>query len=232
MHEKSFNQDFSQIEKLLFFFDSVEPAVFLIFPKLEQTKDANKAHVLYRFIDSLGNEAYEITVSEKNILINYGSSAGAFYATLTLKQMVNQEAHKLSCCYINDQPDLKVRGFMLDISRDKVPTVKTIKQIIDMLSQLKMNHFELYVEGFSFGYPSFEKYLAEDGFISVLEYQEVERYALERFIDLVPNQNGFGHMAKWLQEEEFKDLAEKPDGIFYGDVIVNQEHLIHWTPNR
>ena len=32
-------------------------------------------------------------------------------------------------------------------------------------------------------------------------------------IDLVPNQNT-GHMTDWLQHDEFKDLAESPDGFF------------------
>ena len=45
------------------------------------------------------------------------------------------------------EPDLKIRGFMLDISRNKVAKISTIKYIIDIMSDLKMNHFELYVEG-------------------------------------------------------------------------------------
>ena len=32
-------------------------------------------------------------------------------------------------------------------------------------------------------------------------------------IDLVPNQNGLGHMTDWLQHDEFKD-CESPDGFF------------------
>ena len=63
------------------------------------------------------------------------------------------------------------------------------------MCEVKMNHLELY-EGFSFGYPSFKNYLKENNYISAEEYQEIEDYALKHMIDLVPNQNGFGHMAK------------------------------------
>jgi len=174
----------------------------------------NEADIRYLSDSSLGNEAYVIKIDTHFITINYGSEAGAFYATLSLRQIMKQSTEKIRCCFISDKPDLRIRGFMLDISRDKVPTCETIKNIIVLMSNLKMNHLELYVEGFSFGYPSFSRYLEADGFISVAEYQEIEKFANERYVDLVPNQNGFGHMAKWLEKDEFKDLAEKPDGIF------------------
>ena len=61
----------------------------------------------------------------------------------------------------------------------------------------------------------FERYLEDDGYISVEEYR-TEEYARDRFVDLVPNQNGFGHMTKWLEKEEFKDLAEMPRDIPLG----------------
>ncbi len=174
----------------------------------------NEADIRYLSDASLGNEAYVIKIETHSITINYGSEAGAYYATLSLRQIMKQSSEKIRCGFISDKPDLKIRGFMLDISRDKVPTCETIKNIIVLMSNLKMNHLELYVEGFSFGYPSFSRYLEADGFISVAEYQELEKFANERYVDLVPNQNGFGHMAKWLEKDEFKDLAEKPDGIF------------------
>ena len=63
---------------------------------------------------------------------------------------------------IFDEPAIKTRGLMLDISRNKVPKVETIKYLIDMMAKLKMNHLELYVEGFSFEYKSFNQYLEED----------------------------------------------------------------------
>jgi len=35
---------------------------------------------------------------------------------------------------------------MLDISRDKVPTMQTLRLLIDMLAEWKVNHVELYME--------------------------------------------------------------------------------------
>jgi hypothetical protein len=41
----------------------------------------------------------------------------------------------------------------------------------------------------------------------------LDRYCRERFIDLVPNQNSFGHLTPWLVHERYKHLAEAPDGF-------------------
>ena len=114
---------------------------------------------------------------------------------------------------IVDYPDLEVRGFMLDISRSKVPNVETIYKYIDVLSRLRYNHFELYVEGFSFEYKSMPFVNKDGNYISVEEYKKIEAYCYEHFIDLVPNQNGFGHMTDWLKLDEFKYLSNV-DGLF------------------
>jgi hypothetical protein len=47
------------------------------------------------------------------------------------------------------------------------------------------------------------------------EIQELDRYCRERFIELVPNQNSFGHMARWLKHPRYEPLAEKPDGFTF-----------------
>src|SRR5690606_23435505 len=61
---------------------------------------------------------------------------------------------------------------------------------------------------------SFPEVLSALNYLTVVEYQALEAYCMERGIDLVPNQNGFGHMSEWLKRAEFKDLAETPDGFF------------------
>ncbi len=47
---------------------------------------------------------------------------------------------------MRDHPDLPVRGVMLDISRDKVPTMATLEAVIDRLASLKVNQVQLYSE--------------------------------------------------------------------------------------
>lgn len=171
----------------------------------------NEANIIYSVDENLKDEAYRLIISDGLVEILYSKPNGAFYATKTLDQILDNTS--INNLEIYDEPAIKVRGFMLDISRDKVSTVSTIKQVIDLMARLKMNHFELYVEGFSFEYKSFKHFLEEDGYITVEEYLEIEKYANERFIDFVPNQNGFGHMAKWLATDEYQDLAVCPGGM-------------------
>ena len=51
---------------------------------------------------------------------------------------------------------------------------------------------------------SFPNVLDEKNYITLDDYLEIEKYANEYYLDFVPNQNGFGHMADWLAKEEYK----------------------------
>ena len=99
---------------------------------------------------------------------------------MTLKQIIAQVDDEVYNLVIHDFPSLAIRGFMMDISRNKVPKLETLKAFVDKMAELKYNHFELYVEGFSFEYRSFKNYLEEEGYITVEEYIELEKYCAVR----------------------------------------------------
>ena len=113
---------------------------------------------------------------------------------------------------IEDQPDFPVRGLMLDIGRGKIPTMETLYRIIDLMADVKLNHFQLYIQGFPFAYPSFPQVWRDGTPITGEEMVMLGKYCKERFIDFVPNQNSFGHMTPWLVRQEFNNLAECPKG--------------------
>ena len=95
-----------------------------------------------------------------------------------------------------------------------MPTVDSIKELIDYLSGLKYNELQLYFEGMCFDYSAFPEYTADFDCLTPDDIRELDQYCADRFIDLVPNQNSFGHMAKWLQHEQFRHL-----GLYEGDMI-------------
>ncbi|WP_193581042.1 family 20 glycosylhydrolase, partial [Paenibacillus aceris] len=109
--------------------------------------------------------------------------------------------------------DLKVRGLMLDIGRDKIPSMHSLYKLIDLMADLKMNHLQLYMEGYCFEYERYKSLFPDETPITAAEIQALDRYAAERFIDFVPNQNLLGHMTQWLEREPFRELAEFPEGI-------------------
>lgn len=163
--------------------------------------------------DGLAAEEYRISVNEDGIQLTFSEKAGAFYAVQTLWQICNAYDTDIPCLDIEDAPKLKIRGLLLDISRGKVPTLNTLKQIADTLSRCKMNHLQLYIEGLSFAYPKHQSLWEAETPITPEEIRELDRYCRERFIDLVPCQNSLGHMARWLKEPKYNPLAESEDGF-------------------
>jgi len=176
-------------------------------------KDIDKAQLIFEIDPLLSAQAYRISITQDKIVIAHLDEAGAFYAVKTLKQLLIQ-SRILPCQKIEDEPDLKVRGYLLDISRNKIPTLKTLYGLIDLLSDLKYNHVELYVEGFSFLYPSFASLYSDEMPITIDDFKKLERYCVACCIDFVPNHNGLGHMSAWLERPQFKQLAAIEEGMF------------------
>jgi hypothetical protein len=174
--------------------------------------------------DDLPLQGYTLQLKTNKVIVQYKDISGAYYALLTLRQLNTGYAGIIPNMEIADHPDLAIRGVMLDISRDKVPKLETLFGIVDILADLKYNHLELYVEGFSFAYPSFQSlWEGKETPITPEEIQALDRYCKDRFIDLVPNQNSLGHMMAWLETDQFADLAECPDGFSIFPFIDNMK---------
>jgi hexosaminidase len=156
-------------------------------------------------------EGYEITVTPQRIHVVAATAAGAFYAVQTLKQIVQQHGRDLPALRCRDWPDFGRRGFMLDVSRDKVPTMATLYELVDLLAAWKINQLQLYTEH-TFAYRHHPNVWAEASPLTGAEIVALDAYCRQRFIELVPNQNSFGHMRRWLIHDEYRPLAECPDG--------------------
>jgi hexosaminidase len=162
---------------------------------------------------SLNDQEYSLFLKPGSAVIHYNSEVGLHYALVTLKVLKVNYANRIPCADISDSPDLPVRGLMLDISRNKVPTLQTLLGIAELLGDLKYNHFELYIEGFSFAYPSFQSlWEGKTTPLTGIEIRKLDSVCRENYIDLVPNQNSLGHMDAWLATNDYKDLAECPEG--------------------
>lgn len=180
---------------------------------------------------SLTTQAYRLSILPNQISVEYNDYQGLFFAITTIKQLAKQSNNALPCVNIDDSPDLKTRGAMLDISRGKVPKLETLYEMVDFLADLKYNHLELYVEGFSFGYPSFKNLWEKtETPLSPEEIKLLDAYCKDRFIELVPNQNSLGHMDAWLATKEFKDLAECPDGYKFMGLITMKSTMAPKNP--
>lgn len=179
----------------------------------------NLSCLVFEKDDSVRAQGYKIRAEKGSLTVFFSNGAGAFYALVTLWQIYKTKGTAVFY-EIEDAPCIPNRGFMLDISRGKVPTVNTVKKLADLLAQFKYNQLQLYIEGFSFVYSSFADYCNENSALTSDEIRELDSYCRARFIELVPNQNSLGHMASWLAKPEIAGLAECEGGFSYGGFTV------------
>jgi hexosaminidase len=155
-------------------------------------------------------EGYAITIADDgSITVDAADPAGEQYARSTLTQLGRRRDGLLPVGQIRDWPDLAVRAVMLDIARDKVPTMETLYALIDRLAEWKVNQIQLYSEH-TFAYRDHEVVWRDASPMSAEEIRAVDAYCAARSIELVPNQNCLGHMGRWLQHDEYRHLAMAP----------------------
>lgn len=158
-------------------------------------------------------QGYLLNIAEDGIALTGADMPGLFYAVMTLTQIARQCAGQgaLPCLHIEDWPDFPNRGVMLDVARDKVPEMKTLFTLVDRLAEWKCNQLQLYTEH-TFAYRNHPMVWQDASPMTTVQIQRLDAYCKDRFIELVPNQNSFGHMGRWLKHEQYKHLGEMPEG--------------------
>lgn len=154
-------------------------------------------------------EGFRIEVRDNGATIHASTAAGTYYGAHTLAELIEYHGRRVPCCRIEDAPDLRRRGFYLDCSRGKVPTVETVKQLIRSLARWKINELQLYVENvFTFArHPSIG-----EGFspFSPEDILELGAHCDRHHVRFVPSLTSLGHFEKILMLDEYKDLGELP----------------------
>jgi len=141
------------------------------------------------------------------VRIVVGRESDLHAALATLAQLRRQYGGRLPRVEIEDAPAFATRGVMLDVSRNKVPTMASLEGWVDLLASLKFNHVQLYTEH-TFAYAGHEEAWEGCSPVTPAEARRLDEYAAERGVDLAPNQNCFGHLAHWLRLPKYRHLAE------------------------
>jgi hypothetical protein len=157
-------------------------------------------------------QRYRLQVAATEIRVEASTPAGLFYGVCTLQQLLQQCEHSLPCLEIDDWPDLAERGVMLDISRNKVPTMETLFYLVDLLASWKINQLQLYTEH-TFAYHAHPEVWANASPMTGEQILELDAFCRARFVNLIPCQNTFGHMAHWLTHPRYQPLAETMDSF-------------------
>lgn len=170
-----------------------------------------------------GPEAHRILIDERGVLLQAASLAGAFRGARTLKTLLASSPPSLPRLEILDHPAFPRRGFMLDVSRCKAPTMDALFELTDVLADLKYNELQLYVEHV-FAFAEHETVWKDASPLTPEEIRRLDEHCRERFIELVPNLNSFGHFERWLRHEPYKRLAECPEGFRREVPFIERDH--------
>ena len=155
-------------------------------------------------------EGYTLTITKKGIEISFRETGGLRAATATLRQILRHFGHRLPCLQIRDWPDFARRGVMLDISRGRVPKLETLLDLAEKLADFKVNELQLYTEH-TFAYRQYKSVWQSWGALTGAEIRKLDARCRELGIDLVPNQNSFGHLRCFLEDPRLKKMAEIPE---------------------
>ena len=174
-------------------------------------------------VDDKGLDSYTISFGE-NIVVNANGQSGAFYALQTLRQIVKNGYYNVK--EITDSPDFEVRGFYYDITRGRIPTLESLKKLVDNLAYHKINMLQLYVEHV-FPFKEYDGIYQRTGYITPEETVELDKYCQENFIELVPSLSCFGHLFELLESEKYKHLCELTDHV--PKTIFWEQRMSHHT---
>jgi len=169
---------------------------------------------------SINEEGYLLSVTPDSVVVAGASPAGVFYGLQTLKQLVRGEASNANIqgVRISDWPAMRWRGVSDDISRGPIPTVDYIKRQLRTFAAYKLNMHSFYMEH-TFASETHPLIGPEGGSLTPDEIRELVAYARSYHIELIPEQQTFGHLHKALRYEKYNSLAETP----YGDVLSPQQ---------
>ncbi len=172
--------------------------------------DAEAGGIYLTLLSTLRSEEYLLTINGDGILLQAGSEKAMLYAVQTLRQIIAQEGACLRCLMIKDYPDIDNRGYYLDVTRGRIPTLDYLKSFADKLSYYKINQFQLYVEH-SFLFRELSEVWRDDTPLTAEEILELDEYCDRLNIELVPSIATFGHLHKLLSTKSYAGLCELPD---------------------
>ena len=163
-----------------------------------------------------------------------GDPAGLRYGAEALAQLTAPDG-RVPAVHLRDAPALRRRGFLLDISRGKVPRPETVRSLLELLARLRYNELFLYTEH-TFQFEKHPEIGAGSGGYSAAEVRELDACARGCGVELVPCLQTFGHFRRILEKAPYRRLAES-DRLWSvspeapGTYALLQDMLGEYLPN-
>ena len=163
----------------------------------------------FTFAENAQAEGYALEIRPDEVICGGVDSRGMFYGVQTLCQLIraNRVDDGLPCLSIRDWPSLRWRCFQDDMTRGPSSTLKTLKQHVDVGAGLKMNLFTYYME-YQYAFKKHPIIGPKDGSLVPDDLAALVAYAKPRQIDILGNQQSFGHLTHVLKHEKYAPLRE------------------------
>ena len=151
------------------------------------------------------NEAYRLRVTRDSIVVEYITAVGRLRALQTLEQLrEGAGGRRIPCCEITDWPAFKVRGWMHDVGRSFI-SIDELRREIALLARFKVNTFHWHLtenQAWRLQVRAFPQLTADTSmtrfagqYYTQQECRELEAYAAEQGITLIPEVDMPGHSA-------------------------------------
>jgi len=179
----------------------------LIFEELSTEQMCRKLKLDKQNDKIILQQAYLLEINQNNIICSASTKKGILNSVHTLYQIIKQSAGDIPGLFIKDYPLIPYRGIMLDISRGKIPTVDTLKELVDFIAQYKINVLQLYMED-SFYFISNPEIGRRTGRLTGKEIEEIDIHCNQRGVELQPNLQTFSHFHNILRHPDYHHLSE------------------------
>lgn len=166
------------------------------------------------FADSaMRAEGYVLDAEAGRVTIVGATAAGVFYGAQTLKQLVEGRGRdaQMHGAHIRDWPAMRWRGVHDDLSRGPVPTLEFQKAQIRRFAAYKLNVYSPYFEH-TLAYAENPLIAPPGGAMTPAEVRELVAYARRYHVEVIPEQEAFGHLHHVLKYERYAGLGETRHG--------------------
>ena len=154
--------------------------------------------------------AYTLTIDIDGIAITGCDFEGMRNGVQTLRQLIRQNGAVLPVLQIEDAPAYRIRGYYLDATRGRVPTLAWLKQWADKLCLYKYNQLQLYIEH-TFAFDDMSETWRGSSPLTPADILEFDQYCANLGIELVPSVSTFGHQYVAMRTQELRELGEFPE---------------------
>jgi hexosaminidase len=185
----------------------------------------------------LGDEGYELIITKKLITLSANKAEGLFHGIQSIRQILPAKIEmaskqsgpwEISTGTITDYPSYSYRGAMLDVSRHFFG-VDDVERLIEYLAYYKMNALHLHLsddQGWRIEIKSWPELTAhggstavgggKGGYFTQEQYSAIVRYAMDRYITIVPEIDMPGHTNAALSSYAELNCSGKATDLYTG----------------